>query len=1004
MITNTHFTMGIRSKNYLLLLILLAVGMSANSQQLSQNDAAEIARGFWVRHSIEQRKVRKNVEPELSYTASKGDEILFYIFNSADGFVIVSGDSCTESILGYSESGTFDYDEAPEDFKWWLNQYSSQIHTAISTGSKAAKVYKLASKTDVVPLLATQWNQFSPYNGKLANSSYATGCVATAMAQVMKYYSYPATSTYNTYDWGNMLDTYTSGLYTQTQADAVATLMYDAGLSVNMDYGTTSSASVRSITSALVNTFSYDAAIQFADRDYYSDSEWEDLLYNEIVNGRPVIYGGTSGSSGHAFIVDGYQSSSDKFHINWGWGGYCDGYFLITGAGALTPGGSGAGGAGVDASYTSNQQIVIGMQPDCDNPATESAVASAFALLSSSLTNGETLSFSLTFYNVADNTTTFNVGLKLVNQSTNVVTYIPYASQSFTLALNQGVSDGGKGFRVSTIGLADGTYDVTPVFKNRYSVWTDIRLSQSVSQQTLTISPATSGLSVAYMPEFGKEGNNNYVTLADYSLHVGIKNNSNTDISTRLIAFLFPASGRTSIGYYDFGDKTYKAGETTEITISEIKNYTLVEGERYTIQLQDDNGSTTLLPAHTSYLTVVSETSYDFILPSSRWSTICLPFTADIPSGLTVYSATSYAGSKLNYEKATKIEMNTPYIVTGTPGTYTFSGPTTTEGTYQNGLLIGTTGNNTEAHAGSYILQNVPNKSMGFVKSDSRTTIGQYSAYLQIDDAGSAVYFVDPSYNPSIDMGDINEDFKVDVNDYTGMVSMILETDGGKFNLSYADFNANGFADVADLTSLVNVIMGITYTNVRKAQILTLPDTYGLSAKSTALPNGTQINLTFKYMSLSDKITNLQLEVHLPDGVVLEDIEGGPMISHHSLSIAHAEGTNTYRIMIHSAANRTIDADDGNALSLILNTEEVDANESNDIYINKVYASLPDATLIQFEDVTVSAIADEATAIDYVNGNNSIDKNTDIYDLTGKKVNKIGKGLYIVGGKKVYNK
>lgn len=198
--------MGIRSKNYSLLLILLAAGMSAKSQQLSQNDAAEIARGFWVRHSIEQRKVRKNVEPELSYTASKGDEILFYIFNSADGFVIVSGDSCTESILGYSESGTFDYDEAPEDFKWWLNQYSSQIHTAISTGSKAAKVYKLASKADVVPLLTTQWNQFSPYNGKLANSSYATGCVATAMAQVMKYYSYPATSTYNTYDWGNMLD------------------------------------------------------------------------------------------------------------------------------------------------------------------------------------------------------------------------------------------------------------------------------------------------------------------------------------------------------------------------------------------------------------------------------------------------------------------------------------------------------------------------------------------------------------------------------------------------------------------------------------------------------------------------------------------------------------------------------------------------------------------------------------------------------------------------------
>ncbi len=992
------------SRNCLLTLLLLTMCTAARAQQIDIADATKAARNFWIKSSIEQRKVRQDFEIELSYTAKTDDEVQFYIFNSADGFVIVSGDQCTESILGYSESGTFSYDDAPENFKWWLNQYSSQIHAAIATGRKAAKEYRLASKADVTPLLTTQWNQFAPYNGKLANSNYATGCVATAMAQVMKYYNYPAASTYNTYSWDNMLDTYTAGLYTQAQADAVATLMYDAGLSVNMSYGTTSSASVRSVTSALVNQFSYDAAIQFADRDYYSDSEWEDLLFNEIVNGRPVIYGGSSGSSGHAFIVDGYQSSSDKFHINWGWGGYCDGYFLVTGTGALAPGGSGAGGAGVDAAYTSNQQIVIGMQPDCDNPATESAVASAFALQSSSLTNGETLTFSLTFYNIADNTTTFNVGLKLVNQSTNVVTYIPYSSQSFTLGLNQGVSDGGNGFRVSTIGLADGTYDVTPVFKNRYSVWTDIRTSQSVSQQTLTITPATSGLSVAYLPEFGKEGNNNYVTLSDYSLHVGIKNNSSSNISARLIAWIFPASGGTSLGYYDLGTKTYNAGETTEITIDEIQNYTLVEGERYTIMLQDYTNNTTLLSYYISYFTVVPETSFDFVLPSSRWSTICLPFSADIPSGLTLYSAASYTDAKLNYEKATTIEMNTPYIVTGTPGTYTFTGPATPEGTYQDGLLIGTTAAGTEANSGSYILQSVPNKSMGFVKTSSRTTIDQYSAYMKINDASSSVYFADPSYNPTIDMGDLNEDFKVDVNDYTGMVSMILETDEGQFSLTYADFNSNGFADVADLTSLVNVIMGVTTTKVRKAQIIAMPNTYGLSANAFALPNGTQINLDFKQESLTDEITNLQLEVHLPDGITLEDVEGGSMISRHTLSVAHSEGTNTYHIMVHSAANRTFDGTDGNLLSLILNTEGADDQAANYIYINKVYASLPDATLVQLADIEVSATADEATAVDYVDYNNSNDKNADIYDLTGKKVSKMGKGLYIIGGKKVYNK
>src|SRR5574344_2414501 len=212
-------------------------------------------------------------------------------------------------------------------------------------------------------------------------NTYATvtGCMATAMAQVMYYYKYPITGigsnsfkyilklnnnpdtvsysvdfSKTSYDWTNMIDDYASTSYTQAQADAVATLMYHAGASVDMMY-TPNGSSSSDLTAffALQENFGYEDAMRYYSRDYMSDADWIYILKTESAAGRPVIYSG-NGTGGHEFIVNGYNSS-DQFYINWGWGGYCNGYYSIS---SLKPASNGKL-EGNDFSYSKDRKSVV---------------------------------------------------------------------------------------------------------------------------------------------------------------------------------------------------------------------------------------------------------------------------------------------------------------------------------------------------------------------------------------------------------------------------------------------------------------------------------------------------------------------------------------------------------------------------------------------------------------------------------------------------------------------
>ena len=330
----------------------------------------------------------------------------FYIFNvgSGEGFVIVSADDRTPSVLGYSDSGTFDPDNLPDNFRAWLNALNEEMD-AIATGQVDCDIAAVTRKAPVIrhsisPLLTTTWNQNEPYNRLLLDTlvysdKCYTGCVATAMAQLLNYHAQrsgkpegttaniPAYITGNlqyrvkgveqgtSFDWANMQNNYYPNAQIRTeqqrqQADAVAQLMHVCGAAVRMNYSKTASGTDSwLVPDALKTYFGYDQATRMANRYDYTLSQWNELVYSELAEQRPVYITGASSGGGHAFIIDGFDGD-EMFHFNWGWGGHCNGYYLLSLSNPTDKKGIGAGNS--DDGYTMRQGAVIGAQPDTGKP------------------------------------------------------------------------------------------------------------------------------------------------------------------------------------------------------------------------------------------------------------------------------------------------------------------------------------------------------------------------------------------------------------------------------------------------------------------------------------------------------------------------------------------------------------------------------------------------------------------------------------------------------------
>ena len=346
---------------------------------------------------MDQQQVSKARKQYLLNGSSSSETATsYYIFdNGADkGFTIVSGDDELPEIVGYSAHGNSENLMKTEGCAAFLKAYQKFVTAFTQGDAKARKILaeQRALKADgryqqpkITPLLGDiAWNQDPPYNNMCPeyedSELSATGCVATAMAQVMMYYKYPkelkadipayttatnklkvnAISKGEEYDWNNMLSTYTEGEYNTTQADAVAKLMFHCGAAVQMDYGDSSGALLR--PEDMSTYFGYDAdLLQEVYRSVYTLAEWKKILDRELEDKRPIIYGGVrSYERGHLFVCDG-SDGEGLYHINWGWSGDSDGYFDIT---LLDPDVSGTGAGTSADGYNRDCSVIIGIAPD----------------------------------------------------------------------------------------------------------------------------------------------------------------------------------------------------------------------------------------------------------------------------------------------------------------------------------------------------------------------------------------------------------------------------------------------------------------------------------------------------------------------------------------------------------------------------------------------------------------------------------------------------------------
>lgn len=363
-----------------------------NANPVDHRTALQVAQNFWLANGGNQNVEWTDLTPQTPFTE-------FSIFGNSYGFVIISGDDCVIPVLGYSLSNEFD-PKIPAHIADYLNGINQEIayykannveattKTAALWNSLANGSYVPRSTTTVSPLLTTTWDQ-SPYYNTLCPSSQGehtvTGCVATATAQIMKYWEWPTTGTGShsyvhetfgtlsanfgntTYQWSlmpNSLNQYSS----QTQINAVATLMYHVGVGVEMHYGLTASSAYSHDYGysdlpcpkyALTNFFDYKYTMHSIYKENVTDAEWSNAIRNELDAGRPVLHSGSDTAGGHCFVCDGYDNNN-LFHFNWGWGGYCDGYYAIN---SLSPQ---AGGTGGNATYTFNlnRGIVVGIEPN----------------------------------------------------------------------------------------------------------------------------------------------------------------------------------------------------------------------------------------------------------------------------------------------------------------------------------------------------------------------------------------------------------------------------------------------------------------------------------------------------------------------------------------------------------------------------------------------------------------------------------------------------------------
>jgi len=393
-------------KKYFLTSLLVLIAISVFSAIVPIETARKVAQNFYFER-INAIKPMSNdaIKITQEFIVFDNQEPVYYIFNIGlnNGYVIVSAEDRVIPVLSYSFERLYIEENFPKAFKWIINSYIEIINVTREKNLSASEQvttlwnyyidYNTKSATNISqipPVLGNiTWDQGCYYNAMTPANGDAsfcyhnpTGCVATAMAMIMKYYAWPTQgqgsysyvhSTANgfsnnygtlsanfgtsTYNWASM------PLNVASSNAEVAKIMYHCGVAVEMDYNQDGSGAVVGAAAgypyptaqkAFVNYFKYPTAAYFK-KSSFTDANWKAKVKTNLDAGRPILYGGDDGSAGHAFVLDGYQgSSNDYYHFNFGWSGWGNGYFYLTN---INPGGGGVGGGSYN--FTQNQEGIF---------------------------------------------------------------------------------------------------------------------------------------------------------------------------------------------------------------------------------------------------------------------------------------------------------------------------------------------------------------------------------------------------------------------------------------------------------------------------------------------------------------------------------------------------------------------------------------------------------------------------------------------------------------------
>ena len=723
------------------------------------------------------------------------DKAAYYVFNATQGgYVIVAGDDRAPAVLGYSDNGTFDSNDVPEALQYLLEGYAAQIE-ALDLGFKAAPI--LSGRGIIRPLVPAVWSQNNPYNILLpyVNGNHAVaGCVATAMAQVMHYWKWPARPSqaipaYTSSDlqiympelpvidfnWNAMQNTYQTNDTSSTAALAAARLTLYCAQSMEMNFKANSSgATTTRMPLAMSNYFGYKASAHTICRDNFTSQGWADALYTEISAGRPVVYSGSKKSGGHAFICDGYDGNG-RFHINWGWNGQSNGYFLLN---VLNPDQQGTGSASGTYGYIYDQAAVIGIEPGTGNPDGVVLTASEVTLDNYvSTRSGTNYNFSITvsgeFHNYTSQTFAVNFGWGLY-QGTNLVKVL---SNSYNSALKPGSylthASRVMGFGA---GITSGTYRIVPIY-SEYSAnnWHPcIGADMNYIEVTINGNTCTfKGYGTAATPDYTVNDISFYGTK-NHGRPVDIKVNlTNNGDSRNHKLYMFVNNAFTAASYVSL-----EKGETGDIPFrylpSAAGTYT------FTFSWKDDGSD----PIATRNLTINQ-----------------MP-TANLTGTITITNVTDNTNKIINDNK---VSVKLTITNNGTS-------------TYGEEISVKLFKNTHDGYGTS-----VQGKNQALVLAPGATTTMEFNLDNVVDGwkyfVGSYYYSngqqqtlkISSSYTvifpeePQFVLGDVDGNGLVEIADVTELIDYLLS--GGTIGMDAADMDQDGEVSISDVSAIIDFLL-----------------------------------------------------------------------------------------------------------------------------------------------------------------------------------------------------